>query len=78
MTYPEAWPDGTPKSMNNAFNWRVGEATAVPFVANKNLRARDLHSNGNIYTYTKAAKPSNKFTGGKPPKGNKMFTIKKQ
>lgn len=78
MTEAETWPDGTPKSMNNAFNWRVGKATAVPFVANKNQRALDLHSHGNIYTYTQAAKPSNKYTGGKPPKGNVMFTIKKQ
>lgn len=72
------WPDGTPKSMNNAFNWRVGVATAVPFVANKNQRALDLTSNGHVYTYTKAKQPSKKFTGGKPPKGNKMYTVKKQ
>jgi len=72
------WPDGTPKSMNNAFNWRVGVATAIPFVANKNHRALDLTSNGNVYTYTKAKQASNKYTGGKPPKGNVMYTIKKQ
>lgn len=78
MTHPETWPDGTPKSTNNAFNWRVGKATAVPFVANKNNRSMDLHSNGNVYTYTKAKLSSNKYTGGKPPKGNTMYTIKKQ
>jgi hypothetical protein len=77
-TTMHTWPDGTPKSMNNAFNWREGKATAVPFVANKNHRALDLHSHGNIYTYTKATAPSNKFKGGVPPKGNKMYTIKKQ
>lgn len=76
--HPTTWPDGTPKSMNNAFNWRVGVATAIPFVSNKNHRSLDLTSNGNVYSYTKAKQSSNKYTGGKPPKGNVMYTIKKQ
>jgi hypothetical protein len=50
------WPDGTRKSMHNAFNWRqnslgvlsVKSATPVP------ARSKDLNSNGSIYTYTKA------------------------
>lgn len=78
MNYPETWPDGTPKSMNNAFNWRNGVATAVPFVANKNQRARDLHSNGNIYAYTTAKKATQTHSNPHKPTGNKMFTIKKQ
>lgn len=76
--YPMTWPDGTLKSTNNAFNWRVGAATAIPPVANKNHRSLDMHSNGNVYSYTKAKQSSKKFTGGKPPKGNVMYTIKKQ
>lgn len=77
MTEAETWPDGTPKSMNNAFNWRAGKATAIPFVANKNQRARDLHSNGNIYTYTAATRNTTPKTITKHGKG-KMFTINKQ
>jgi hypothetical protein len=72
------WPDGTPKSMHNAFNWREGKATAVPFVANKNHRALDMHSNGNVYTYTKAKTAAKNFIAPPPPKGNKMYAIKKQ
>jgi len=72
------WPDGTPKSMNNAFNWREGVATATPKLGSPNARSLDMHSNGSVFTYTKAKQASNKFTGGVPPKGNKMFTIKKQ
>jgi hypothetical protein len=72
------WPDGTPKSMNNAFNWRVGTATAVPFVANKNHRSLDLSSADNVRTYTKAkkgTKPANlKSTYGR----GALYTIKKQ
>ncbi len=72
------WPDGTPKSMNNAFNWRVGKATAIPFVANVNHRSLDMHSNGNVYTYTKAKQAGKNYIAPPPPTGNKMFTIKKQ
>lgn len=72
------WPDGTPKSTNNAFNWRVGVATAVPFVSNKNFRSLDLTSNGNVYSYTKAKQSSNKATSGAPTRSSKLFTIKKQ
>lgn len=55
--YPPTWPDGTPKSMNNAFNWRAGiaDVPAAPKAAKPNARSKDLHSNGNINTYTKAS-----------------------
>ena len=75
---PTTWPDGTPKSMNNAFNWRAGVATAIPFVATKNNRSRDLTSNGNVYSYTKAKLSSNAPTGRAADKGGKLFTVKKQ
>jgi len=54
--YPPTWPDGTPKSMNNAFNWRAG-VTDTAFLKPKasNGRSKDLNSNGNINTYSKAS-----------------------
>lgn len=72
------WPDGTPKSMNNAFNWRNTEATAITRIGAPNARALDMQSSGNIYTYTKAKKPPKGFVAPPPPVGNKMYTIKKQ
>jgi hypothetical protein len=73
------WPDGTPKSMNNAFNWREGKATAVPFVSNKNHRSLDMQSNGNVYAYTKAAGSRSSNSAATPTQRNgRMFTIKKQ
>ena len=77
MTKP-TWPDGTPKSMNNAFNWRNTEATAINRIGAPNARSLDLHSSGNIYTYTKAKKAAKGFVPPPPPVGNKMYTIKKQ
>jgi hypothetical protein len=71
------WPDGTPKSMNNAFNWRDTEATAHTRVGTPNARSLDMHSNGNICVYTKATKVKG-FVVPPPPRGNKMYTIKKQ
>jgi len=50
------WPDGTPKSMNNAFNWRAGitDTTSLkPKVTNG--RSKDLNSNGGVYAYSKAS-----------------------
>lgn len=54
--YPSAWPDGTPKSMNNAFNWRTGEPSVAAPAKPLNARAKDLNSNGSIYAYTPAGK----------------------
>lgn len=48
------WPDGTPKSMNNAFNWRTSAATTTPKPKAANARSKDLNSNGSIYTYSHA------------------------
>ena len=50
------WPDGTPKSMDNAFNWRAG-ATDTKFLKPKatNGRSKDLNSNGDINAYSKAS-----------------------
>jgi hypothetical protein len=55
--YPPTWPDGTPKSMNNAFNWRAG-VTDTKFLTPKatNGRSKDLNSNGSIYAYAPAGK----------------------
>ena len=55
-TYPSTWPDGTLKSMDNAFNWRAGivPTSAAPKVAKPNARAKDLNSNGDINVYIKA------------------------
>lgn len=50
------WPDGTPKSTNNAFNWR-GQAAAVemPKTRAPAVRSKDLNASGNAFqTYTKA------------------------
>jgi hypothetical protein len=78
MNYPETWPDGTPKSMHNAFNWRVGTATAIPFVGNVNHRSLDLSSADNVRTYSKAkkgTKPADlKSTYGR----GALYAIKKQ
>lgn len=50
------WPDGTPKSMNNAFNWRAMTPTVTPHKSGPiPARAKDLNSNGNVFTtYSKA------------------------
>ena len=50
------WPDGTPKSMDNAFNWRAG-VTDTKFLKPKatNGRSKDLNSNGDINAYSKAS-----------------------
>ena len=72
------WPDGTPKSMDNAFNWRNTEATAINRIGAPNARSLDLHSNGSVYTYTKAKKAAKNFTPPPVTSGNKMFSIKKQ
>lgn len=54
------WPDGTRKSMHNAFNWRQNSlgVLSVKFVAPISARSRDLNSNGSIYTYAKAKAPT--------------------
>jgi hypothetical protein len=54
-TYPPTWPDGTPKSTNNAFNWRTDTPSAAPKPKTPNARSQDLNSNGNINTYSKAS-----------------------
>lgn len=48
------WPDGTPKSMNNAFNWRenaLGILCVKP--APTPTRATDLTASDSIYTLPK-------------------------
>lgn len=56
------WPDGTPKSMNNAFNWRSSPSVTAPKPKAANARSKDLQSNGSIYTYSHS-------TGTKPAYG---------
>jgi hypothetical protein len=51
--YPPKWPDGTPKSTNNAFNWRTGEPSSAPKAKIPNARAKDLNSHGDFHTTTK-------------------------
>lgn len=55
-TYPPKWDDGTPKSTNNAFNWRKDIPSIAPPSKPLNARAKDLNSNGSIYAYTPAGK----------------------
>lgn len=54
MTQP-TWPDGTPKSTNNAFNWRTGAASVATPAKPLNARAKDLNSTGGIYAHSKAS-----------------------
>jgi len=56
QNYPPKWPDGTPKSTNNAFNWRTGAPSVAAPAKPLNARAKDLDSNGSIYAYTPAGK----------------------
>lgn len=55
-THPPTWPDGTPKSTNNAFNWRTGAPSVATPAKPLNARAKDLDSNGSIYAYAPAGK----------------------
>ena len=56
QNYPPKWPDGTPKSTNNAFSWRAGVAdTAFLKPKATNDRSKDLNSNGNVYAYSRAS-----------------------
>jgi hypothetical protein len=56
MPKQSTWPDGTPKSTNNAFNWRAG-VTDTAFLKPKanNGRSKDLNSNGNVYAFSRAS-----------------------
>ena len=57
------WPDGTPKSSNNAFDWRSGASAIKPQRTGpipprkKNLNARD----GTFKTYTRAVASTGNF-----------------
>lgn len=53
--HPPTWPDGTPKSMNNAFNWRKDTPSIAPPSKPLNARAKDLNSNGNIHAFSAAS-----------------------
>jgi hypothetical protein len=56
QNHPSTWPDGTPKSTNNAFNWRSGVAdTAFLKPKAANGRSKDLNSNGNVYAFSRAS-----------------------
>lgn len=71
------WPDGTRKSMNNAFNWRENAvgilSTKAP--APTPARSKDMASNGNIYSYTQA-KATHKPVAAK--RGTKLYSINKE
>ncbi|MFM7013132.1 MAG: hypothetical protein ACKO0Z_28010 [Betaproteobacteria bacterium] len=73
------WPDGTPKSMHNAFNWRANAlgVLGVKFTAPTPARSKDMHSNGSIYSYAKAKSNTAPHVATKHGKG-KMFTINKE
>ena len=55
------WPDGTPKSMHNAFNWRSNAIGILgpqkPKAASP--RSKDMNSNDHFTTYSTA-------TGNRP------------
>ena len=73
------WPDGTPKSMHNAFNWRENslgilcvKPTPIP------ERSKDMTASSSIYSYGKDPKKSTApHTVANHGKG-KMFTVKKE
>lgn len=65
-TTTPTWPDGTPKSTNNAFNWRTKASSVATPAKPLNARAKDLNSNGNINTYSTASK--NKVPYGRTKK----------
>jgi len=63
------WEDGTPKSMNNAFNWRdATRATKDEPAKHLPARAMDLNSNGDIRLYTKAKPPAPRVEPRAPAK----------
>lgn len=56
MPKQPTWPDGTPKSMDNVFNWRAGVTDTKSLKPKAtNGRSKDLNSNGNVYTFSRAS-----------------------
>jgi hypothetical protein len=56
MPKQPTWPDGTPKSMDNVFNWRAGVTDTKPLKPKAtNGRSKDLNSNGNVYAFSRAS-----------------------
>ena len=56
MPKQPTWPDGTPKSMDNVFNWRAGVTDTKSLKPKAtNGRSKDLNSNGNVYAFSKAS-----------------------
>lgn len=52
-TYPPKWPDGTPKSMNNAFNWRTGAPSIAAPAKPIHARSKDLDSSSDFHSHLK-------------------------
>lgn len=66
------WEDGTPKSMNNAFNWRDStRATKNDQNVHIPMRAQDLSSAGHITVYSKATRAEHRV----PPKPTSKTNI---
>ena len=56
MPKQPTWPDGTPKSMDNVFNWRAGVTDTKSLKPKAtNDRSKDLNSNGNVYAFSRAS-----------------------
>jgi hypothetical protein len=56
MPKQPTWPDGTPKSMDNVFNWRAGVTDTKSLKPKAtNGRSKDLNSNGNVYAFSRAS-----------------------
>jgi hypothetical protein len=56
MPKQPTWPDGTPKSMDNVFNWRAGVTDTKSLKPKaSNGRSKDLNSNGNVYAFSRAS-----------------------
>ena len=53
------WPDGTPKSGNNAFDWRNRTPEIEPTrLGPTPPRTKDLHAKSNVFqAYTRAGNP---------------------
>ena len=56
MSKQPTWPDGTPKSVDNAFNWRAGVTDSKSLKPKAtNGRSKDLNSNGGVYAFSRAS-----------------------
>lgn len=70
------WPDGTPKSTNNAFDWRNhAPVVEAPKSGPIPARAKDLNATSSIFTiYSKAVASIGSFPSVAVPSGKRRKT----